>query len=408
MANKLYVLGAGPGDPEEVTPAVTAAISASHTVACAARHRGLAAGHPNIIDMKNFKEMFVRLREELKMGDAAVIVSGDTGIFSLLPLIKKNFADTELVVLPGISSLQSLCAKTGEMWQDAVILSGHGREISAERILDAVEHNRSVIFFCDAQKNPAWLCSILTEAGLGNVEAVAGERLGATDEHITRGAAHILANKKFDALSIVLLINENFTERVRPLPADTDFKRGDKIPMTHEEVRAVIIAKMHLTQYSTVWDIGAGTGSISIAAAQLCDKVYSVEINAEAAALVRVNAEKFRLHNIKVCEGAALDVIDSLPDPDVIFIGGSGHELPELLKKISSRGAGIRVVASAVALKTISTCIRELTEDGFTDFDAVQVSVSRVKTVGRTQIWQAQNPVAIFTAVTCKTQLKGE
>ena len=378
MGNRLYVLGAGPGDIEEVTPAVSAAIAASRAVACAPRHLHIAAGHPNVIEMKSFKETFERLREELKLGDAAVVVSGDTGIFSLLPLIKKNFPDDEITVLPGISSLQSLCAKAAETWQEAVILSGHGREIGGAKILDAVEHNRAAIFFCDAQKNPAWLCSLLADAGLGAVEAVVGERLGAKDERVSRGEARALAKESFDALSIVLLINKDFTERPPLLPEDADFIRAAGVPMTHEEVRAVITAKLRLTPESVVWDLGAGTGSVSVAAAQLCRELHAVEINGEAAALIRANAEKFRLHNIKVY----------------------GPELPMIFEQIAARGAGIRLVVSAVSLKTIVLCTQELAGENFTGFDAAQVAVSRIKTVGKTQIWQAQNPVVIFSAVT--------
>ncbi|MCF0248139.1 MAG: precorrin-6y C5,15-methyltransferase (decarboxylating) subunit CbiE, partial [Synergistes sp.] len=218
MGNKLYVVGVGPGDKDEVTPAASAAIASSCAVACSARHSHIVADHPNVIDMKNFNETFDRLREALKEGDAAVAVSGDTGICSLLPLVKKNFADTEIVVLPGISSLQSLCAKAGEMWQNAVILTGHGKEIGEGKILDAVEHNRSTIFFCDAKRNPAWLCELLTGEGLSDVEVVVGERLGADDERLTRGSASELAKKSFDVISIVLMINENFTERPPLLP----------------------------------------------------------------------------------------------------------------------------------------------------------------------------------------------
>ena len=378
MGNRLYVLGAGPGDIEEVTPAVSAAIAASRAVACAPRHLHIAAGHPNVIEMKSFKETFDRLREELKLGDAAVVVSGDTGIFSLLPLIKKNFPDDEITVLPGISSLQSLCAKAAETWQEAVILSGHGREIGGAKILDAVEHNRAAIFFCDAQKNPAWLCSLLADAGLGAVEAVVGERLGAKDERVSRGAARALAKESFDALSIVLLINKDFTERPPLLPEDADFIRAAGVPMTHEEVRAVITAKLRLTPESVVWDLGAGTGSVSVAAAQLCRELHAVEINGEA----------------------AVSVIDALPAPDAVFVGGSGPELPMIFERIAARGAGIRLVVSAVSLKTIALCTQELAGEKFTGFDAAQVAVSRIKTVGKTQIWQAQNPVVIFSAVT--------
>ncbi|MPN33556.1 Cobalamin biosynthesis bifunctional protein CbiET [bioreactor metagenome] len=197
----------------------------------------------------------------------------------------------------------------------------------------------------------------------------------------------------------MLLINENFTERPPLLPEDADFIRGGA-PMTREEVRAVITAKLRLTPDSVVWDLGAGTGSVSVAAARLCRELHAAEIDAEAAALVRANAEKFRLHNVTVHEGSALAVMEHLPDPDVIFIGGSGPELPAILERTAARGAGIRVVVSAVSLKTIALCTEVLAGDKFENFDAAQVAVSRMKTVGKTQIWQAQNPVVIFSATT--------
>ncbi|KEJ91176.1 precorrin-6y C5,15-methyltransferase (decarboxylating) subunit CbiE [Synergistes jonesii] len=400
MKNKLYVLSAGPGGAAELTPAVREAIAASRAVAVAPRHRHLAAGHPNVIEMSDFKETFERLREELKAGDVSLLVSGDAGIFSLLPLIKKNFPDEDIVVLPGVSSLQSLCAKAGETWQDAVILSGHGRNIPDEKILDAAEHNRSVIFFCDAKKNPAWLCALLDSAGLGGVNTVVGERLGSEEERVRRGAARELARESFDSLAIVLLINDGFSERAPLLPEDSDFIRTEGIPMTHEEVRAVIIAKLRLTPGTVLWDVGAGTGSVSIAAAQLCRRVHAVEVNAEAAELVRENAKKFRLHNVKVYESSALAKLAELPKPDAVFIGGGGPELPAILDCVSERGSGIRVVVSAVSLKTSALCTVKLSEDGFTAFDAAQIAVSRIKRVGNAQIWQARNPVTIFSALT--------
>lgn len=406
MRNKIYVLSAGPGDPEELTPAVKEALARSCAAAAAPRHRHLAGGHPNIIDMKDFKETFAALRGWLEKGDVSVLVSGDAGIYSLLPLVKKNFPEEEIVVLPGISSFQSLCAKACETWQDAVILSGHGRGISDEKILDAVEHNRSVIFFCDANKNPAWLCALLAGADLGAVEAVTGERLGSADERVRRASADELAKESFDPLSIVLLINENYSARPALLPQDEDFIRSEGVPMTHEEVRAAIIARLRLKHDDILWDIGAGTGSVSIAAAQICAAVHAVEVNAAAAELVRRNAEKFRLHNIKVYEASAMDALDSLPVPDAVFIGGSGKELPEIIDKIAALGPGIRVVASSVSIKTASVCSSALCGEGFTAFDAAQIAVSRVKNAGNAMIWQARNPVTLFSALTCAK--KGE
>lgn len=397
--NTLYVCGAGSGDPAQVTPEVTEAVSSSRAVACAPRLAHLAAGHPNVIEMNDFKECFIRLHEELKLGDAAVLVSGDTGIFSLLPLIKKNFPDAEITALPGISSLQTLCAKACETWQDAVILSGHGREIDEARILDAAEHNRSVIFFCDARHDPAWLCSVLKDNGFGEADVTVGERFGSDAECVSRGTAEFLSGCKFDPLSIVLIINGDPSEKPRLIPCDADFIRG-ATPMTHEEVRSVILGKLMLSQNETLWDLGAGTGSVTAAAARLCARVYAVDSSAEAAELVRSNVKKFHLHNVTVIHGAALAAADDLPLPDAVFIGGSGSELPSLLKKISELGPGIRVAVSAVSLKTIAVCTETLDGPGFEDFDAAQVSVSRLKTVGKTKIWSAQNPVCIFTART--------
>ena len=397
--NKLFVCGAGTGDPAQVTPEVSAAIAGARAVACAPRHLHLVREHGNIIEMTDFKECFAKLRKELALGDAAVVVSGDTGLYSLLPLIQKNFPGHEIAALPGISSLQALCAKACETWQDAVILSGHGRQIEAERILEAVEHNRSVVFFCDASHDPAWLCRLLSEGGFSDTEVFVGERLGAEEEVFSRGCASFLAESLFDPLSIVLVINEDFTKKTPPLPHDEDFIRG-AAPMTREEVRAVIIEKMRLSPESVVWDIGAGTGSVSIAAAQLCRKVCAVEANSEAAELIRQNAQKFRLHNVTVTESTALAALSSLPRPDVVFIGGSGSELAAILEQIAALGGGIRVVVSAVALKTVAACTELLSASAFENFDGAQVAVSRIKTVGNTKIWSAQNPVVIFTAET--------
>lgn len=400
MRNKIYVLSAGPGGTEDLTPAVSEALSRSAAVAAAPRHRHLAEGHPNIIDMKDFKETFDIMRRELSKGDVSVLVSGDAGIFSLLPLIKKNFPEDEIAVLPGISSLQCLCARACETWQDAVILSGHGRGISDEKILDAAEHNRSVIFFCDANKNPAWLCSLLAKSGLGHIEAVTGERLGAPGERVRRAPAEELAKECFDPLSIVLLINENYTARPPLLPQDADFIRSEGVPMTHEEVRASILSKLRLTSDDILWDIGAGTGSVSVAAAQICAAVHAVEVNAAAACLVRRNAEKFRLHNIKVYEESALNVIGRLPRPDAVFIGGSGKELPAILDSIAEAGAGIRVVVSSVSVKTAAVCGTQLCGEKFAAFDASQIAVCRVKNAGNAMIWQARNPITLFSALT--------
>ena len=146
---RIIVIGAGPGAEEFLTLEAVNALKNADVIVAAARHVNLAEkfknDKANIIELKNFKEAFNEIKNLAENKLIIILVSGDTGIYSLLPLIKKNFADYNINVMPGISSLQSLCAAAGEMWHDAVILSGHGRPLSPQKFLNTVERNKA---FC--------------------------------------------------------------------------------------------------------------------------------------------------------------------------------------------------------------------------------------------------------------------
>ncbi|MEG1799325.1 MAG: precorrin-6Y C5,15-methyltransferase (decarboxylating) subunit CbiT, partial [Synergistaceae bacterium] len=288
-----------------------------------------------------------------------------------------------------------------ETWNETVILSGHGREIKNSEILNTADKNRSTAFFCGGGKTPSWLAALLAENGLDGTELIIGENLSYENQRITRGHPSELAQGSYDSLSLVLIINENPCETRTARLRDSEFIRGE-VPMTREEVRSVIIDKLELKRDSVVWDIGAGTGSVTAAAAleAPCGEVFAVECEKSAADLVRANANKFRLFNVSVHDGKALEVIGSLPRPTHVFIGGSGCELEELLHKIFALGSGIRVVVSCVTLKTYTKAFTLLNENNCTDFDAVQINVSRAKKLGASTIMAAQNPVTIMSALT--------
>ncbi|MGI6075687.1 MAG: precorrin-6y C5,15-methyltransferase (decarboxylating) subunit CbiE [Pyramidobacter sp.] len=400
MRHKLYVIGAGPGSAGQLTQDGREAISKAGLVVAARRHKPLAAGRP-VVELENFDETFRQIDEALNSRSVAVIVSGDTGIYSLLPLLARRFPDEDLAVLPGISSVQTLCALLKTTWNDAVILSGHGKAIGEAKILDAADQNGKTLFFCGPQWNPARLSSLLADNGMDFLRLAVGERLSYDDQKLTVGRPSELARGSYDDLSLVMIENPTpWTKPARRL-LDDEFIRTEA-PMTRQVVRSAVLDELRLEKNSVLWDLGAGTGSVSVAGALICDDglVCAVEKNPDAAELIGRNAKKFHRHNIKIFCGDNLKVLPSLPRPTHVFVGGSGAELPELLKTVAALGGNIRVVVSAVSLKTFAAAAEILSGPMFTDFDAVQTSVSRAKRIGSTLIMAAQNSVTIFTGLT--------
>ncbi|MGN0838172.1 MAG: precorrin-6y C5,15-methyltransferase (decarboxylating) subunit CbiE [Pyramidobacter sp.] len=401
MRHKLFVIGVGPGDPGQLTQAAKSAIAGAVFAAAAKRHLSLAAGCKEVLEMKDFGETFTKIDTALNRGPAAVLVSGDTGIYSLLPLVVKRFPDDDIHVIPGISSVQSLCAAARTTWADAAFLSGHGRALSESALLDYADQNRKTVFFCGPQWNPVRVCRLLAGSGISSLRLTVGERLSYPDQKISTGTPAELADRQYDDLSLVLIENDAPWTKPAGRPRDEEFIRT-AVPMTRETVRSAILDLLRLERDSVLWDLGAGTGSVSVAAALICDKgqVCAVEKNPEAVSLIGQNAAKFHRHNLRVLRGDNLEMLPSLPQPTHVFIGGSGPELPRLLKSVSALGGGIRIAVSAVSLKTWTAAAEILSGAEFTDFDAIQVSVSRAKKIGSTLIMAAQNSVTLFTAVT--------
>ena len=325
-----------------------------------------------------------------------VLYSGDSGFYSgtrsLLPLLKE--AGLKARVLPGISSIQVFSARLGEPWQDWKLVSAHGTDCDA---VTAVMQGQPVFFLTGGKLTPTELCAQLSEAGLGELQVTVGERLTYEDERIAYGTAAEFAGMPFAPLSVMLAEPASWAGDLTPGIADSEFIRGD-VPMTKQSVRAAILGQLQVRPSDTVWDVGAGKGSVSVELAmKVCrGRVYAVERDEDGCILIRQNREKFGVWNLCPVDGAAPEALKDLPAPDKVFVGGSGGTLREIVRIVLEKNPDARICVSAIVLETVHEAARSMTEAGL-EPEIIQVSVSTARNTRAGHMMMAGNPIFIVT-----------
>lgn len=328
--------------------------------------------------------------------DAALVYSGDTGFYSgaaqLLPMLRAFGISCR--VLPGLSSVQLLAAAVGRPWQDWTLVSAHGCACDP---VSACMNHKTVFFLTGGAETPATLCAALTAAGLGDAHALVGENLGTPDEKIHFGTAQELAGQTFASLSVLLVEHAVHPERRTPGLPDEAFIRGE-VPMTKQEVRAAALAKLAVRPADTLWDVGAGTGSVSVELALAAPRghVYAVECDPEACGLIRQNRERFHACNLTLVEGRAPAALADLPAPDAVFIGGTKGGMEAVVDTVLARNLNARICVSAIALETLSAAVAALTAHGLAA-EVTQIAVSRTRPAGRLHLLMANNPIFLIT-----------
>ena len=301
-------------------------------------------------------------------------------------------------VLPGLSSLQTLCARLKTSYEDVIPLSLHGREGD---VVPDVAQNRRVFALVGGENGAGALCRTLAEAGLGEVRVSVGERLGYPEETVTVGTAAELAERAFDPLSALLIENAAAVPFAPGLP-DELFQRGGGadgriVPMTKSEIRALALSRLRLTADAVCWDVGAGTGSVSVEMALQArrGRVYAIEKKEEALALLAENKARFHVSNLEIVPGSAPGACRDLPAPTHVFIGGSSGSLREIVDLILEKNPKARIVAAAVTLESVAE-LTGISRD-FPSRSVVCLSAARGREAGPYCLMAGQNPVYLFT-----------
>lgn len=323
-----------------------------------------------------------------------ILMSGDVGFYSGARLVQDAFPDEKIDYYCGISSVVYFASKVPTAWQDAKLLSAHGRSLN---LLNCVQRYPKIIMIVSGVEDVRAICQELVEAEMTYVHVTVGTNLSYPEETVTSGTPEDFLQAETTGLHIMLLENPQANHIIVPGMSDETFVRG-KVPMTKEEIRILSVAKLQLTEDSIVYDVGAGTGSVSMECARLCTNgtVYAVERNPEGIALIRENSKKLRLSNVKAIEGLAPEALMDLPAPTHAFIGGSAGNMGEILDVLRAKNPSVRIVINTIALESISEVMQLLKERGY-DADIVQISAAKSRVLGRYHMMTGLNPVYIIT-----------
>lgn len=391
------LIGMGSGQPENLTLQGLAALRQADLILGARRLLAvLPAGCTENRAAAYRPDEVAELLQTSGAENAVLVYSGDTGFYSGASSMmeKLEALGVRARVLPGLSSIQLLAAALGRPWQGWNLVSAHGR--TCDPVAECMQ-GRPTFFLTGGSEDPATLCAQLAAEGFGDVQGVVGQCLGTPEEKLFRGSVKELAAGRFNSLSVLLVEAEEVLPRRAPGLPDEAFERGD-VPMTKQEVRAAVLAKLAVRPEDILWDVGAGTGSVSVelALAAPRGRVYAVECRPDGCALIKANREKFRTRNLVLVEGLAPAALSDLPAPDAVFIGGSKGSLAAIVDAALDKNPDARICVSAIALETLSAAVAALTAKGRT-VQVSQIAVSRAKAVGGLHLMMAQNPIYLIT-----------
>lgn len=412
---KVTIIGAGPGNPDLLSRAALDAIDIADVVIGA--HRALVGIDvpPDVVRCELVKtaDIVAALTDAASWQRAVVVMTGDVGLFSgarrLVEALSGD-AQVDVRVVPGISSASYLAARLARPWQDWRFASAHG--VACDIVAEA-ERAGELFLATSGGEDPSRLSGELVQAGFGDARVTVAERLSYPDERITCATASEIAGQTFDDLNVMLIefaggagspagasraASSRWPYASSGIP-DELFIRGD-VPMTKQEVRAVALAKLRLTATDTVWDVGAGTGSVSIEAALVAraGSVWAVERNAAGVRLIRENADAFGCGNVHAVPSVAPEALAKLPVPDAVFVGGSAGELPSIVEAALEKNSQVRLCVPCVTVETLTEACALLSGSRFKGFEACQVSAARAEAVGSHHLMKAQNPVFLVSA----------
>lgn len=419
-SRKIILSGIGMGNTDGMTREAYHAFEEAEVIFGAERMLENLPGKGIKVPYYRANDIISYLIEHPQYTKVAAAFSGDSGFYSGAQSMKKALEEanekgilkSETTILPGISSVSALAARLGVSWNDAVLASIHGRRTN---VVNLVRKNTKVFLLLSGKNDFEMLVNKFREAGINHVKISAGYRLSYPDEKLFTFYLDEFETKLFDlpeGVYTCLIENEDCEEQILTPGIDDEIFSRTKVPMTKNEVRVLSISRLELTKNAVVYDVGSGTGSVSIECARLSPDifVFAIEQKEEAANLTKENAVRLGLSDqIVVINKKAPEGFEELPTPTHVFIGGSSGALSDILSAIQKKlivkentkgktnkaSKGVRVVINAVSLETIAQITKLIQTYPVKHVQLTQIQASRAHKLGSYNLMQAQNPVLI-------------
>lgn len=366
---------------------------------------------------KNIASVVETIKKRMVSDQIVVLASGDPLFFGIGSTLVRELGKDAVTIYPNISSLGAAFSFIKEPWHDAALISLHGRD--SRELVSLLKTNSKIGILTDNTRTPGWIARQILNSGISGFRLWVMERLGAKDQIITcHDSMEAMADMEFAMPNVVVLLSSDSSKAKKKSFSHVSFPHmhflhppvwpgmpddmfvHERGLITKSEIRSISISKLRLVSKDhLVWDLGAGSGSVGIEVSHFIPRgrVVAVEKNESRIADILANKERFRVTNLSIVHGNSLDVMDDLPDPDRIFIGGGGKDLVKIVQQAGKRldQKGVMVI-NTVLIQNMEPVLAALKNMGFKS-ELVQVQVSKSKTMPVGERLEAFNPVWVIS-----------
>ncbi len=400
--NTVHVIGVGLGY-SDLTQKHHDIISRADVLAGGKRHLSWFRKHParKREITAPVDDVISDIRSWMTNRQVVVLASGDPLFYGIGETLADRIGTERVRIHPNVSVMAEAFARIGRTWKDAAVVSLHGRKQNTEKLVSAIDRGGPVFVFTDPANTPETIARIALDRHASGIRICVAERLGEPEERIrwlqrAEDAADCMEP------NAVILLPETIRKSGAAAPGNHDDAFvHDKGMITKQDVRAVSLSRLGLTAGSVLWDLGAGSGSVGIEAAAVLTngRVAAVEKDPDRVAAIRENIRRFGADNVAVYHLNLPEGMDNLPDPDRVFAGGGGKNLPEILGKAAERlKSGGRIVVNAVVMETLAAARAALEQAGMS-CDVLSVQVNKGKPMPGGIRFCADNPVFVLCAL---------